>query len=224
MAEIRVTRDQLAKMANNDPELIRAFERLFRQTTSEQPAEITALRADVDGLEVDPGSFDALEALSWASRLQDRLDAFAYAEILKTADQVAGAINTATAITWNNATIAKGISLGSPASRIVVDRAGTYKFDLSVQLLSTSAAVKNAWIWFAIGGTPVANSAIIETKSLSSEAASVSRAEIFELSAGNYVECFFAVDDVALILNAEAATGFAPASPAAVLAVSRVAP
>ncbi len=224
MAEIRVTRDQLAKMTNNDSELIRAFERLFRQTTSEQPAEIVALRSDVDALEVDPGGFDALEALSWASRIQDRLDRFGYAEILKTADQVAGAINTAEAITWNNATIARGVSLGSPASRIVVARRGTYKFDLSVQLSSSSSSQKNIWMWFAINGTAVANSAIIETEALNNGFASVSRTEFFELEAGDYVECMFAVDDVALILNAEAATAFAPAAPAALLAVAQVAP
>jgi hypothetical protein len=34
----------------------------------------------------------------------------------------------------------------------------------------------------------------------------------------------FAVDDVSLILNAEAATAFAPAAPAALLAVAQVAP
>ena len=224
MATRRLTRDQIAKIVNNDPEAIRAFEDLFRQATAEQPAEIVALRAEVDGQALDPGGFDALEALSWASRLQDRLDRFAYAEILKTADQVAGAINTATAITWNNAAIAKGISLGSPASRIVVDRAGTYKFDLSVQLSSSSSSQKNIWHWFAINGTDVANSAIIETEALNNGFASVSRAEFFELQAGDYVECMFAVDDVSLILNAEAATAFAPAAPAALLAVAQVAP
>jgi hypothetical protein len=223
MATRRLTRDQIAKIVNNDPEAIRAFEDLFRQATADQPAEIIALRGDVDALEVDPGSFDALEALSWASRLQDRLDRFAYAEILKTSDQVAGAINTATAITWNNATIAKGISLGSPASRIVIDRAGTYKFDLSVQLSSSSSSQKNIWLWFAINGTDVANSAIIETEAMNNGFASVSRAEFFELQAGDYVECMFAVDDVGLTLNAEPATAFAPAAPAALLAVAQVA-
>lgn len=224
MAQRRLTRDQIAKIVDNDPEAIRAFEDLFRQATSDQPAELVALRANVDALEVAPDAYDALEALSWASRLQDRLDRFAYAEIIKTADQVAGAINTAEAITWNNAPIAKGISLGSPASRIVVDRAGTYKFDLSVQLSSSSSSQKNIWLWFAINGTDVANSAIIETEALNNGFASVSRAEFFALEAGDYVECKFAVDDVALILNAEAATAFAPAAPAALLAVTQVAP
>lgn len=224
MAQRRLTRDQIAKIVDNDPEAIRAFEDLFRQATSDQPAVITTLQQDVDALNLQPDTYDALEALSWASRLQDRLDRFAYAEIIKTADQVAGAINTAEAITWNNAPIAKGISLGSPASRIVVDRAGTYKFDLSVQLSSSSSSQKNIWLWFAINGTDVANSAIIETEALNNGFASVSRAEFFALEAGDYVECKFAVDDVALILNAEAATAFAPAAPAALLAVTQVAP
>jgi hypothetical protein len=224
MAQRRLTRDQIAKIVNNDPEAIRAFEDLFRQATADQPAELVTLRADVDGLALDPAGIDALEALSWASRIQDRLDRFAYAEILKTADQVAGAINTAEAITWNNATIARGVILGSPASRIVVARRGTYKFDLSVQLSSSSGSHKNIWLWFAINGTPVANSAIIETEALNNGFASVSRTEFFELEAGDYVECMFAVDDLALTLNAEAATAFAPAAPAALLAVAQVAP
>lgn len=224
MAQRRLTRDQIAKIVDNDPEAIRAFEDLFRQATSDQPAVITTLQQDVDALNLQPDAYDALEALSWASRLQDRLDRFAYAEIIKTADQVAGAINTAEAITWNNAPIAKGISLGSPASRIVVDRAGTYKFDLSAQLSSSSSSQKNIWIWFAINGTDVANSAIIETEALNNGHCAVSRTELMPLAAGDYVECKFAVDDVALILNAEAATAFAPAAPAALLAVTQVAP
>ena len=224
MATRRLTRDQIAKIVNNDPEAIRAFEDLFRQATTDQPAELVTLRTDVDGLALDPAGSDALEALSWASRIQDRLDRYAYAEIIKTADQLATVINTATAITWTSAGIAQGVSIGSPASRIVIDRAGTYKFDLFAQLSSTNASAKNLWLWFAINGTAVANSAAIETETGNNAFASMVRAEFFELSAGDYVECFFAVDDLALFLNAEAATAFAPAAPAAHLTVTQVAP
>jgi hypothetical protein len=165
-----------------------------------------------------------LEALSWTSRIQDRLDRYAYAEIIKTADQLATVINTATAITWTTAPKAKGVSIGSPASRIVIDRAGVYKFDLFAQLSSTNASAKNLWLWFAINGTAVANSAAIETETGNNAFASMVRAEFFQLAAGDYVECFFAVDDLALFLNAEAATAFAPAAPSAHLAVTQVAP
>jgi hypothetical protein len=224
MATRRLTRDQIAKIVNNDPEAIRAFEDLFRQATSEQPAELVTLRADVDGLALDPAGSDALDALSWASRIQDRLDRFAYAEIIKTADQAAAVINTATAITWTSAGIAQGVSIGSPASRIVMARAGTYKFDLFAQLSSTSASAKNLWLWFAKNGTAIANSAGIETETGNNAFASMFRSELIEVSAGDYVEAFFAVDDVALFLNAEAATAFAPAAPAAHLAVTQVYP
>jgi len=224
MAQRRLTRDQIAKIVDNDPEAIRAFEDLFRQATADQPTELGTLRRDLDGLAQAPDGFDALEALSWASRIQDRLDRFAYAELLKTADQVPAAINTATGITWDSIAIARNVSLGSPASRIIVSRAGTYKFDLSVQLSSTSASAKNVWLWFAINGTAVPNSAVIETETGNNGFASVSRAEFFELQAGDYVECVFAVDNLDLFLNAEAATAFAPAAPAALLAVLQVAP
>jgi len=224
MAQRRLTRDQIAKIVDNDPEAIRAFEDLFRQATADQPTELGTLRRDLDGLAQGPDGFDALEALSWASRIQDRLDRFAYAELLKTADQVPAAINTATGITWDSIAIARNVTLGSPASRIVVSRAGAYKFDLSVQLSSTSASAKNIWLWFAINGTAVPNSAVIETETGNNGFASVSRAEFFELQAGDYVECVFATDDLDLFLNAEAATAFAPAAPAALLAVTQVAP
>jgi hypothetical protein len=124
MAQRRLTRDQIAKIVDNDPEAIRAFEDLFRQATADQPAELVTLRRDLDGLAQGPDGFDALEALSWASRIQDRLDRFAYAELLKTADQIPATINTATGITWNTIAIARNVTLGSPASRIIVSEGG----------------------------------------------------------------------------------------------------
>lgn len=104
----------------------------------------------------------------------------------------------------------------------MIDRAGTYKFDLFAQLSSTSASAKNLWLWFAVNGTAVANSAAIETETGNNAYASMFRSELLQVSAGDYVEAFFAVDDLTLFLNAEAATGFAPASPSAHLAVTQV--
>ena len=225
MAQRRVSRDQIAKIVNNDPEAIRAFEDLFRQATSEQPAELVTLRADVDGLALDPAGSDALEALSWLSRLQAQIDQpVSYAEIIKTADQTPATINTATAITWDSAPIAQGVSIGSPASRIVMARAGTYKFDLSTQILSSSGMAKNVWVWFAIQGTAVANSAMVESERSSADHAVITRSQMLTVTAGQYVECFFSVDNLDLRLDAIAATAFAPAAAAAVLNVTQVSP
>lgn len=224
MAQRRLTRDQIAKIVDNDPEAIRAFEDLFRQATAQQPAELVTLRADVEGLALDPGALDALDALSFASRIQDRLDRYGFAEIIKTADQVPAAINTATAITWDSVPVARNISLGSPASRIVIARAGTYKFDLSTQILSSSGTAKNVWVWFAIQGAAVANSAMIESERSSADHAVITRAQMLTVTAGQYVECFFAVDSLDLRLDAVAATAFAPAAAAALLVITQVAP
>jgi hypothetical protein len=224
MAQRRLTRDQIAKIVNNDPEAIRAFEDLFRQATADQPTELGTLRRDLDGLAQGPDGFDALEALSFASRIQDRLNRFAYGEIIKTADQSATVINTATAITWTTAVIAQGVSIGSPASRIVIDRAGTYRFDLSTQVLSSSGTAKNIWVWFAIQGAAVANSAMIESERSNADHAVITRSQMLTVTAGQYVECFFAVDDLDLSLDAVAATAFAPAAPAALLGITQVAP
>ena len=109
-----------------------------------------------------------------------------------------------------------------PASRIVIARAGTYKFDLFAQLSSTSASAKNVWLWFAKNGTAIANSAAIETETANNAYASMFRSELMEMSAGDYVEAYFAVNDVALFLHAAAATAFAPAAPSAHLAVTQV--
>lgn len=224
MAVRRLTRDQIAKIVDNDPEAIRAFEDLFRQGTDATPAAIVALQSDVDGIASSPEFAYGLESLSWLQRIEDRLNRVAYGEAIKTADQVAAAINTATAITWNSIGSNRGVTLGSPASRIVLARAGTYKFDLSIQLSSTSAAQKTAWVWFAINGVSEPNSALIDSVALNNGFVTMTRSEFLTVGAGGYVEAFFAVDDVNLFLNAEAATAFAPAAPAALLTVTQVAP
>jgi hypothetical protein len=222
MAE-RLSRQQIARIVNNDQEAIRVFESLLRTATQEQPDEIIALRADIEGQQQAPDAPNGLEALAWLARIEDRLDGAAYARIVKTADQVAGAINTAEGLIWNTAT-ASGISLGTPASRIVFAKAGTYRLDLTVQIASSTAAAKNIWLWLAVNGTDIAGSAAIETEAASGARAVVTRSDMIMVAAGDYAEVKLAVDDVALFVNAEAATAFAPATSSAVAVITQVRP
>jgi hypothetical protein len=53
-----------------------------------------------------------------------------YGSFIKTADQIPSAANTAQALTWSSALIANGVSIGSPASRIVAAIAGMYIFSV----------------------------------------------------------------------------------------------
>jgi hypothetical protein len=145
-----------------------------------------------------------------------------YGEFTKTSDQSPAVINTAYALTFDNTEIAEGISIGSPASRIVVVQSGLYQFDVTVQIGSSSSSAKTVWLWFRKNGTDIANTARLVTININNGYTAVSLAEFFSLAAGDYIEIMFASNDTAITVDNVAATAFAPAAPAVVLAVSQI--
>jgi len=145
-----------------------------------------------------------------------------YGQFLKTTDQSPTAINTANAITFDSSPISNGISIGSPASRIVVSESGLYNFAATYQLTSTSSSTKNIWLWFRIDGVDVADSSILVTLSSNNEYKAVCRSDFFTLDANQYVQLMWAADSTAVTLDAVAPTAFAPGSPALILAVTQV--
>lgn len=144
-----------------------------------------------------------------------------YGSFIKTTDQTPAAINTAYALTWDAATISNGVSIGVPSSRIVCANAGLYKFSASFQLTSSSASVKNVWLWFRKNGVDVANSAMITSLDSSSAVRTPSRSLFFSMQAGDYMELMFASDSTAMTVDNIASTAFAPATPAAILTVNQ---
>jgi hypothetical protein len=145
-----------------------------------------------------------------------------YGEFTKTSDQSPAVINTAYALTFDNTEIAEGISIGSPASRIVVVQSGLYQFDATVQIGSSSSSPKTVWLWFRKNGTDIANTARLVTININNGYTAVSMSEFFSLAANDYIEIMFAADATAITVDNVAATAFAPAAPAVVLAVSQI--
>jgi hypothetical protein len=145
-----------------------------------------------------------------------------YGEFTKTTDQTPASTNTAYALTFDNTEIAEGISIGSPASRIVVVQSGLYQFDATVQISSSSSSAKTVWLWFRKNGTDVANSARLVTININNGYTAVSMSEFFSLAANDRIEIMFAADNTAITVDNVAATAFAPAAPAVVLAVSQI--
>ena len=145
-----------------------------------------------------------------------------YGEFTKTTDQTPASTNTAYALTFDNTEIAEGISIGSPASRIVVVQSGLYQFDATVQIGSSSSSAKTVWLWFRKNGTDVANSARLVTININNGYTAVSMSEFFSLAANDRIEIMFAANDTAITVDNVAATAFAPAAPAVVLAVSQI--
>jgi hypothetical protein len=136
-------------------------------------------------------------------------------------DVVAAAANTAYPLTFTIGQ-ANGITLGTPASRIVFAEPGEYMLSFTSQISSTNSSQVNFWFWPRLNGVDIPTSAM--QTSLSSNGATnvVARTSNFHISSGDYIEAYWAVSDVTGYLHAHAATAFSPSTPAATLAISRV--
>ena len=145
-----------------------------------------------------------------------------YGEFTKTDTQTPVAANTAYALTFNNTEFAKGVSRGTPTSRIVTANAGLYNFAVSVQITSTNASQKSIWVWLRKNGTTdIPNSSRVASITLNNGYLVVSLNEVLSILAGDYIEVMYASNDTNISIATVAATAFAPAAPAAILAVTQ---
>lgn len=143
-----------------------------------------------------------------------------YGSFYDTTTQVPVAINTAYAITFNTTYSTNATYIGTPTSRVYVDVAGVYNFEFSLQIDKTAGALGYIWIWARVNGTDVPDSAT--RVAVQGTAAEIVPAWNFmlEMNGGDYFELMWAVDDVRVHVQAEAATAFCPAVPSAILTVS----
>lgn len=171
-------------------------------------AELTATQSRVEALEVAPPVV-----------LPPPAD---YAMVYNTTTFTPAAINTAYAVTFNTTAYARGIRVGSPTSRILCNRPGIYNFIFSAQVDKTSGGTANIWMWGRKNGTNIAQSAS-RSQIQGNNAELIMTVNFFvEMSNGDYFELMYAVDDVSVIILAEAATAFAPAVPSVILTVNQV--
>ena len=136
-------------------------------------------------------------------------------------NQTAASINTAYPLTFTQ-DLAKGITNGTPASRLIVDEAGQYSVTYSMQMASTSAATVTMWFWTRINGTDISKSAMENTLHQNGSTLVVTKSAILQLSAGDYIEIMWATDSTSGYLEAVAATSFAPATPSATISMVRL--
>lgn len=147
-----------------------------------------------------------------------------YGAFYTTATHSATTINTATAITWEGTGSSNNIAVdATTTSRINFTNAGTYSIDFSAELHSTSSSAKKIWIWPRINGSDVNYSTIVTTLTSNDDRIVVSRAGMFTVSAGDYLEAMFAVDSTDLDIHGTDATAFAPESPSATISIFGVA-
>jgi hypothetical protein len=145
-----------------------------------------------------------------------------YGEFTKTNSQSPAVINTAYELLFTSTQIANGVSIGGTTSQIIVAQAGLYNINCSVQITSGNAAQKAVWVWLRLNGTTnFANSARVASITLNNGYLVVSLNEVASLAANDFIEVMYAADNTNVSIATVAATAFAPAAPAVILAVTQ---
>lgn len=145
-----------------------------------------------------------------------------YASFSDTTSQNAAVIDTAYAITLNTTDLAEGIRIGSPTSRIIVNDAGVYNFQFSIQATSTSASGHYMYVWARVNGVDVPNSATrVEFKGSGNDKV-LAWNFVLQMAAENYFELMWSVSDTAISIVSYSTIAPAPAIPSVILTVCEV--
>tara|TARA_R110000868_G_scaffold29930_4_gene111339 strand:+ start:301 stop:1542 length:1242 start_codon:yes stop_codon:yes gene_type:complete len=145
-----------------------------------------------------------------------------YGEFTKLNSQSPAATNTAYPLTFTNTEIANGVSIGGTTSQIIIAQAGLYNINCSVQITSTNSSQKSIWVWLRKNGTTdITNSARVASITLNNGYLVVTLNEVASLLAGDFIEVMYAADSTNVSIATVAATAFAPAAPAVILAVTQ---
>ena len=193
--------------------LSRQLPRLFTKSTGDNPSENGILLWDeVFGYPVVSKNGEWRQVV-----LED-----GHADYIITADVTAAAANTAYKLTYDAMSHNHGITLGTPASRIVFEEGGQYVLSFSAQVSSTSGSTVHFYFWPSINGTNVDNSAMTTALHQNNATMVTSRTQVFTLAAGDYLEVNWMVDNVNGFLNYTAAASPRPALPASTLSITRL--
>jgi hypothetical protein len=246
---LNLTRDQLASFLQ-DHEQIKQFERLFQVVSDEvapfSVTEATILAGNavasanqaLASVEVMKSVLEYLDRAPAAASqeqiaaLQEQITALQqmppprqnrtprYGSFYDTTTQTAAVINTAYGITFNTTDLSYGVTVGSPTSRIYIDRPNVYNVQFSAQVDKTAGGVGLVWIWLRKNGVNVPDSSgQIRIQGNNAEVV-VGWNYIIELNSGDYIELMWEVDDTSVILLADPASAVHPSVPSIILTVT----
>jgi len=139
-----------------------------------------------------------------------------------TADQTAAVTNTGYPVEFENTYIGNGISIaGVDNTRITVTADGVYNFQVTLQTAHTNSSDVKITTWINKNGTDVAYGGQEQTIKGNSNQPVFWNFSI-DLTAGQYIEMYWATADLSLSLDSTAPTSPHPGIPSTVVAVSFV--
>lgn len=164
--------------------------------------------------------FNELQALNVAPVYTPQAINGRYGVFSDSTTQTAAAINTAYAVTFDTTELSNGVYIGSPTSRVYVDRPGVYDFQFSAQLDQSSSAAHDVYIWADINGTTQARTATKITLVGNNAAVAAAWNFVFNMNAGDYFRLMWSTSNTACQITAAAAAAPAPAIPSVILTVT----
>jgi len=137
-----------------------------------------------------------------------------------TTNQTAAAVDTGYPVEFENTYIGNGVSIVSD-TRITVTADGIYNFQVTLQTDHTSGSDAIIYTWINKNGTDVPYGGQEQTVKGSSVHAIFWNFSI-DLTAGQYIEMYWATDDTNLSLDTQTPSSPHPGIPSAIVAVSFV--
>ena len=139
-----------------------------------------------------------------------------------TVDQTAVATNTGYPVEFENTYIGNGVSIaGADNTQITVTADGVYNFQVTLQTAHTNSSDVKITTWINKNGTDVAYGGQEQTIKGNSNQPVFWNFSI-DLTAGQYIEMYWATADLSLSLDSTAPTSPHPGIPSTVVAVSFV--
>ena len=207
-------------------QLTRAFSVFAQQVSNPGPVNATSLTLSTSGAPSDSGTLTWSDTLGYPLVTKDGVQrqvvlADGEANLGISTNVTAAVANTAYPLTFTMLS-GSGISLGTPASRIVFAEGGQYLLSFSAQINSSSSSTVDFYFWPRVNGTNVTGSTMKNSLHNNGATLVVSRSSIFTFNAGDYLEAMWAVDSTSGSLRAFSATAFCPATPSATLSITRI--
>ena len=137
-----------------------------------------------------------------------------------TTDQTAAVVNTGYPVEFENVYIGNGVSIVSD-TRITVSADGVYNFQVTLNTEHTNASTATVWTWINKNGTDVPYGGQV-TSVKGAGAHAIYWNFSIDLTAGQYIELYWATDDTSLTLDTQPAASPHPGIPSAIVAVSFV--
>jgi hypothetical protein len=148
-----------------------------------------------------------------------------YGRFSRTTNVTAASTNTAYTVTFDTVDVAtSGLSIGTPASRLVTDESGLFVVNVQAQCYSANRAGDETFhVWMRKNGVDVPGS--MRRTSTTDDVLYNHLAYTFTitLAAGDYIEVAYAFTDTGIRFDAADATSFGPTTAAVVVDMSQVA-